>query len=101
MSEERAETWGGALKENVVWFLFAVLLAAGSSYINSRTTTVRIQADIENLQRRVQNIENQTKENSQEVSEIREDLVRLESKIDQLLTAQGIQPLQQQNNSDQ
>lgn len=100
MADEKVKTWGGALKENVIWFIFAVLLATSASYINSRTTTVRIQADIQNLQRRVENVEEQTRDNSRKVTRLREDVVRLESKIDQLLRAQGIMPNGDQNNNE-
>lgn len=90
MADKKATTWGGTLKENVIWFIFAVILAFSASFFNSRTTTVRIQADIQNLQRRVENVEEQTEINSKKVTELQEDFVRLEGKIDRLLRAHGI-----------
>lgn len=96
----RENTWARSFKDQVVWFAFAVLLAFGGSYISTQSTTTKIKADIQALERRLDNTERNTKSNSEELQAIQKDLVRLEQKINALLEDRGIQyeRLKAQNN---
>lgn len=87
----RENTWSRSFKDQLLWFAFAILLAFGGSYISSQSTTTRIKSEIRELQRRINNTESNTKENSDELQAIQKDLVRLEEKIDVLLKDRGFE----------
>jgi cell division protein FtsL len=87
----RENTWSRSFKDQLVWFGFAILLAFGGSYISTQSTTTKIKADIQALERRLDNTESNTKSNSEELQAIQKDLVRLEQKINALLKERGIQ----------
>lgn len=87
--QQKTQGWSGAFREQIIWFVFAVLLAGGASYINTTQTTTKIDQEIVQLQRRIANIEKKVSKNSDNTSEIRVVISRMEQKIDNLLELQG------------
>jgi len=93
MSEqETKDTWSGALREQIVWFVFAILLALGSSYLNAKIQITTIEARIARAEEDISEIEQQTVNNKSRTRNMELDMVRVEEKLDALLRKNGIDP---------
>lgn len=90
MPEEGKNTWRRSFKDQIVWFVFAVLLAFGGSYINSQNTTVKVKADIRSLDRRVMELKETSSSNNKQIQTLREDMARIEEKINAMMEHQNI-----------
>ena len=92
MKNTNKKTWISAVKDKVVWFIFAIILALGASYINVRISLETIKQRASNAEDKVERISRQTKEQEQRIRRLNQRIARLDEKIDLLLRKQGINP---------
>jgi len=84
-SNELQDTWSGAIKNQVLWFIFAIMLALGTSYMHVQISVSTIQSDLASIKDRIRSLEENQKENGSKIERVRIDIEILSEKMDILL----------------
>jgi Tfp pilus assembly protein PilO len=92
MSDSNNKSWGRAIKDKVVWFIFAVILALGASYINVRISLESMKQRASNAEDKIERMTRETQRQQDRIIELNQKLIRLEEKLNILLRKQGISP---------
>ncbi len=86
------ETWSDSVKHHTVWFVLAVVIGLGSSYIAVEVNIARLQSNVAVAQDDIESLEEMIEESEDVEDGLKLQVVRLEEKIDLLLRSEGINP---------
>ena len=92
MPDSDKKGWSSAIKDKVVWFVFAIILALGASYINVRISLESMKQRASNAEDKIERMTRQTQRQQDRIIELNQKLIRLEEKLNILLRKQGISP---------
>jgi peptidoglycan hydrolase CwlO-like protein len=82
--------WGNALREQVLWFIFAVVLAVGTSYMQVKLNVTTVNTNLANAKERISQLENRQDEIDNQRERLRIQIEKIDQKINILLERQGV-----------
>lgn len=94
---ESNTTWADSLRDHLVWFMLAIVIGLGSSYIAMEVNIAKLQTNIAIADSRISKVEERLDRRRNRTVKLRIQLTRLEEKIDLLLLNNGIEPEAKQN----
>lgn len=84
-------TWQKSLKDQTVWFIFAIILAGATSYFQTRISVSTVETNLANAEDKIENIESKLGDEEKSRQKIKIQLEKIDQKIDLLLQLQGIE----------
>lgn len=82
--------WGNALREQVLWFIFAVVLAVGTSYMQVKLNVTTVNTNLANAKERISQLEDRQYEIDNQREALRIQIEKIDQKINILLERQGV-----------
>jgi peptidoglycan hydrolase CwlO-like protein len=82
--------WGNALREQVLWFIFAVVLAVGTSYMQVKLNVTTVNTNLANAKERISQLEQRQDEIDNQRERLRIQIEKIDQKINILLERQGV-----------
>jgi len=86
------ENWGSALRDNAIWFVLALILAAVTSYFGFRLEVEGLAANVARAEEDIETMQRDIREYRRARTKTQLDIARLEAKINALLIERGIDP---------
>lgn len=89
-SDNSKSKWGSALREQVLWFIFAVVLAVGTSYMQVKLNVTTVNTNLANAKERISQLEDRQYEIDNQREALRIQIEKIDQKINILLERQGV-----------
>jgi len=89
-SDNSKSKWGNALREQVLWFIFAVVLAVGTSYMQVKLNVTTVNTNLANAKERITQLEERQDEIDNQRESLRIQIEKIDQKINILLERQGV-----------
>jgi peptidoglycan hydrolase CwlO-like protein len=89
-SDNNKSKWGSALREQVLWFIFAVVLAVGTSYMQVKLNVSTVNTNLANAKERISQLEDRQDEIDNQRESLRIQIEKIDQKINILLERQGV-----------
>ena len=89
---ESDNTWGNALKTHLVWFVLAIVIGIGGSYMGFRLNMAMLETNVAMAEQDISDLQRDLRREREIRSDLRVNLARLEEKINVLLIQEGIDP---------
>jgi len=89
-SDNNKSKWGNALREQVLWFIFAVVLAVGTSYMQVKLNVTTVNTNLANAKERITQLEERQDEIDSQRESLRIQIEKIDQKINILLERQGV-----------
>jgi len=91
--------WGNALREQVLWFIFAVVLAVGTSYMQVKLNVTTVNTNLANAKERISQLEQRQEQIDSQRERLRIQIEKIDQKINILLERQGVDTSQIEENN--
>jgi peptidoglycan hydrolase CwlO-like protein len=98
-SEKDQDKWGSALREQILWFIFAVILAVGTSYMQVKLNVTTVNTNLANAKERISQLEDRQDELDNQRETLRIQIEKIDQKINILLERQGVDTSQLDENN--
>jgi peptidoglycan hydrolase CwlO-like protein len=89
-SDKNESKWGSAFREQVLWFIFAVVLAVGTSYMQVKLSVTTVNTNLANAKERISQLEDRQDEIDNQREALRIQIEKIDQKINILLERQGV-----------
>jgi len=99
MKDHSESNWGNALREQVLWFIFAVILAVGTSYMQVKLNVTTVNTNLANAKERITQLEERQDEIDNQRESLRIQIEKIDQKINILLESQGVDTSQLEENN--